>query len=218
MKNKSYRFYGIIFVVLALIAIIFSGIRPMLFPSQEVDFNRDFGFGPIIPAVILRQEIPMKKEYIEGVEVIMGNSRNMAGIENVMLLTDAGNNILFTKKFDSREISGTNFFRFNFEKNIRIGRGNKCYICLYSTNADQNQNVSLVINSHAHLGSLSYTPVNNNDVINALGGKWSFFNGSMVVKTFETNTELFSGLHLILYFLAFLFGAVIFFFRRSGAG
>ena len=212
MKHRSYRISGIIFTVITLAALVFSGIRPMLFPSQEVEYARGFGLGAIPSNVILRQEIPLKKDFIRGVDVVMANFSRIEGIENVILVSDAAGNVLFTERFDSKEITSPAFMHFDFNKNLRIGRGNSCYVCLYATNANPQQYVSLVINTHSRLGKFEVASVVNNDVMSSLRGPWNKFDGSMVVKTFETNTEMFSGFQVLLYLLALLAGVLIFYF------
>jgi len=198
--------------VVALAALVFSGIRPMLFPSQEVEYARGFGLGAIPSNVILRQEIPLKKDFIRGVDVVMANFNRIEGIENVILVTDAAGNVLFTKKVDSKEITSPAFMHFDFTRNLKIGKGNSCFVCLYSTNANPQQYVSLVINTHSRLGKFEVASVVNNDVMASLRGPWNKIEGSIVLKTFETNTEFFSGFQVLLYLLVLLLGLLIFFF------
>lgn len=212
MKQKRYRITAIIFTLLGLLIIGFSGMRPLTFPTQQVDLPPTFGFGPILPEVIIRQEITLKKDYLQAVEVVMGNSSNTSGIDNLMMVVDGNGSLLATVHFDSRDITTTNYYRLDLDKNIRIGKGNKVWLCFTSTNANPQQNISLVRDLKSRFGQVSVTPVLNGDVMTSLGGKWDLFEGSMVLKTFETNSGYWSWLHWLLALGVLAVGLLVFFF------
>ena len=86
---------GMIFFLFALSVISFSGIKFNLFPTQEVDLSNNADFGQVLPGNVFIQEITMKKDYLEQIDLYIGRINNDGINETVMLIVDESGQILF---------------------------------------------------------------------------------------------------------------------------
>lgn len=216
MKNSKYLIIGGLFFLASFLFI--SNYKSLLtfLPVQEVEISNGASFGPVVKDYLFVQEITLKKRYLNRIDVYLAKIPSQYSDENVFLLLDSGHRILYSKRFSSNEIDGAVFYPFDFRKSLDLGKGNKVYACIYSIDGDANNNLSLPRKANGSMGKLYIVPIQNNDVILTIEKQQSIitFDGSMGLKTFESDSLLFSPLRIALYILAFIFTLVLIFFGK----
>ena len=216
MKKYKYSIFGLcFFVVSALIIANIPSFREF-FPSQEVELHHGADFGPIVREYLFVQEITLKKQYINRVDIFLAKMPTTGHSDNVFLLLNADHRILYTKKINSDEIDGARYYPVDFNKCIDIGKGGKVLACINSIDGSMNNYLVLPRKSSGRLGKLYVIPIQNNDVISTLEKKQNVitFEGSMGIKTYESNSLFFTPLQIILYLLVFVFALLIVFFLK----
>lgn len=203
MKKRKYLLIGFIFFFISVIFI--SNYKPLLnfFPAQEVNLSNGVSFGAVLKNYLFVQEITLKKRFISRIDIYLAKLPSQNPNENVFLLLDSSHRILFTKRFSSAEIGESVYFPFDFSKTFDIGKGSKIYACIYSIDADQNSYLGLARKTNSRLGKLCVVPIQNNDIVQAIENQQSVvaFEGSIGLKTFETDSKLFSPLQISFYIL-----------------
>lgn len=216
MKKYKYLIFSILFLLASIFFI--ANYRSLLtfLPAQEVELSHGAAFGPLLKDYLFVQEIPLKKRYISRIDVFLAKIPSENINENVFLLLDSSHRILYTKRFTSKEIDGAIYYQFDFNKSLDIGKGNKVYACIYSINGEMSNYLALPRKATSKLGKLYVIPVQNNDVVLTIEKQQSViaFEGSMGLKTFESDSVPFSPLRIALYILALLFALIILFFGK----
>ncbi len=201
MKKFYLPIIGLVVFVLSVIFIAGSGTALFFFPSQEVELSHALKWGRLLEDNLLVQEITLSKRYLSRIDVCLAKMPSKTPNENVFLLLNAEHRILFTKKFSSDEIDGAVWLSFKLKKNLDIGKNHKVVACIYSVNGDQQSSSVYSRSDRGNLGKLYVTTIQNNDVIYSIENPKSVtqVEGSLGLKIFETNTNFFSPLQLILY-------------------
>lgn len=216
MKKIKYPLLGILFLLTSLLFI--TNYRSLLtfLPSQEVELSNGAAFGPLVKDYLFVQEITLQKRHLNKIDVCLGKMPGQNANENIFLLLDSSHRILYTKRFTSQEIDGVVYYPFVFSKSFDLGKGNKVYACIYSLDGEMNNSLALPRKTNSKLGKLYVIPLQNNDVIRTIENQQSVipFEGSMGLKTFESDSLLFSPLRIVLYLLVLLFTLSIVFFRK----
>lgn len=185
-------------------------------PLQEVELSKDAAFGPLVKDYLFVQEITLKKRYLSRIDLFLARIPGQGVNENVFVLLDSSLNILYTRRFTSGEIDGAVYVPFDLNKSVDLGKGNKVFACIYSLDGDMNNYLALARKADSKLGKLYVATMQNNDVIATIQKQQSViaFEGSMGVKSFESDSVIFSPLRLVLYILALLLTLIILFFGR----
>jgi len=216
MKNSKYLIIGGLFFLASLLFI--SNYKSLLtfLPVQEVELSNGATFGPLVKDYLFVQEITLKKRYFNRIDVYLAKITSQNSNENVFLLLDSGHRILYSKRFSSNEIDGAVFYQFDFKKSLDLGKGNKVYACIYSIDGDMNNYLALPRKANSSLGKFYVAPIQNNDVILTIEKQQSVITleGSMGLKTFESDSLLFSPLRIAFYILAIIFTLIIIFFGK----
>jgi uncharacterized membrane protein len=205
---------GISFFVVACLIISFSGFSPMLFPAQEDHAPGQYGFGPLTSSYALKQSFIAQEDYLSGVDLLLVNGNNIKGIDNVMLITDSNFTVLATVKFSSDIILSPGFFPFKFAKRLKVTKGDKCYIVVYSINGDQNNAVGFGMLTSKKFSPITFVPVQNNNILASLKMPGQPYNKSICFRTYESGFESFSAWQIPLYIISLLISFIILFFRK----
>ena len=213
MRKKNLIF-GIVFLAISTLVILISDIFPLFIPAQDIGLRTVPELGPVYKGNLFIQELTAKKDYISGIKIVLGNFEPVNDNENVLFLTDNSYQILFTHKFKSKEIQVPDFYAFSFKKKIHLGKGNKFFLCVYSINGEQNNNIALGRLLKGNLGKLYVSSIQGDAVINALKKKDLFFEGSFCVKTFETDSEGMSFVKIFLLILSACISLIIIYFEK----
>jgi len=215
---KSYKLLILGFCFFTVSALFIANIHYFreFFPTREVELSHGAAFGPLVKDYLFVQEVNLKKRYINRIDVFLANIPDKGPSENVFLLLDTNHRIIYTKRISSGEIDGAHYYPVNFKKSIDIGKGNKIFACLYSIDGTMKNYLVLPRKASGKLGKLYVIPIQNNDVIYTLEKKQGMitFEGSMGIKTFESNSRFFTSLQIILYLLALLFTLLIILARK----
>jgi uncharacterized membrane protein len=211
MKKNKKLITGILFILLSVPIIFFAGFSPKLIPSQEVELKNGFEYFRMVSGNLFIQEITLKKRYIEGVDVLMANFHKINSLDNVILLVNSDAEVLYSKRFSSEIIDKQGFYSFDFDKKIDIGKDKNACLVIYSLNGDTSNFVALAKKSSSSLGKYYVTSLTNNDVLNSLKNKDKYFkvDGSMCLKTYESNYNHFSWIRFLLMLLAIGIGFII---------
>jgi uncharacterized membrane protein len=218
IKRKYIIIASVFLVVSVILASLVRNVTP-LFPTQEDQaIEKRNSFGSVQPTFVFRQEIVMKKEYLAGIDCWLGNFQMVQNAETVVMVTDTNLNILFSERFNSDKITNPTFYHFSFPKKLKLGKGTKFYYCLYSTNATQELCLSTVKNDSLITGNrLLVFPMQNNDALGAMHGAGQYIPGTLLYKTYESNSPSMNWMRWLLYFIALLLTAVILFWEKIRA-
>jgi uncharacterized membrane protein len=214
IMQKRNLIIGLIFIVISAGLILNSDITPLLVPTQDAGVQRIPEMGPVYQGNLFIQELTAKKDFIYGIKVVLGNWEPVNDNDNVLFLADSSYRIVYTKKFTSKEIKVPDFYSFNFSKNLYLGKGSKYYVCVYSINGSQNNNIAIGRSEKNNTGKLYVSAIKGGDVITSLKRKDLFFEGGLCLKTYETDARGISWLKFLLLILSALIAVVILYFQR----
>ena len=216
MKINKPLIFGIIFFLFALVVISFSGIRFNLFPTQEVALSNSAEFGQVLPGNVFIQEFTMKKDYLEQIDLYIGRINNDGINETVVLIVDEARQILFSRRFSSREIVKADYYPFSLKKSIKIGKGKKVLVCLSSVDGNPVNYITIPLNKKSTFGVFSVARIQNDDLISTISNpkEITHLEGSIGVKTHETNNPLFNFSFFLFLFVAGIISTIIIFFKQ----
>ena len=207
---------GMIFFLFALSVISFSGIKFNLFPTQEVDLSNNADFGQVLPGNVFIQEITMKKDYLAQIDLYIGRINNDGINETVMLIVDESRQILFSRRFSSREIVKADYYPFKLKKPIEIGKGKKVLVCLSSVDGSPANYITIPLNKKSAFGVFSVARIQNDDLISTISNpkEITHLEGSIGVKTHETNHPLFTFSFFLFLIVAVIITTIIIFIKQ----
>ncbi len=198
-KNKN-LIAGITFLLVSLFFIATTGPYFTFHPTQEVDLtNADFG--PLGAGNLFIQEITLKKDYLNRVDMYIGEINNENLNEGVFLLFDSEKRILYSKRFTSRDIVKADFYPFEFNNPIKAGKGQKVYAALYSIDGGRDNHLAIPLNPKSTMGKFMVAPIRNNDIPASLENLHMAapIGGSIGYKTFESDSVYFTFSRVVLY-------------------
>jgi len=216
MKINKPLIFGIIFFLFALVVVSLSGIRINLFPTQEVALSNNADFGQVLPGIIFIQEITMKKDYLEQIDLYIGRINNDGVNETVVLIVDEARQILFSRRFSSREIVKADYYPFILKKPIKIGKGKKVLVCLSSVDGSRVNYITIPLNKKSAFGVFSVARIQNDDLISTISNpkEITHLEGSIGVKTHETNNLLLNFSFFLFLIVAVIITTIIIFIKK----
>jgi uncharacterized membrane protein len=217
LPKKKYLVTGMMFFILALLIITFSGIRPLLFPAQEDQAPGQYTSGQIMNIYLLKQPFFLKKDWLTGVEVLLSNPSRIRDLDNMLLILDENNRIIYNHRFSSNDIYHPVYYPFRLNKSVKVGKGHQCSLVIYSINGDPHSSIGVGLAPLKQFNPLTAIPLQNNDVINSLNIPGQTIDKSICFRTFETNSGFFSGIQVLLYLLTILVTLAIIFFDNVKA-
>ncbi len=185
----------------------------MTTPAQVVSSNKPFVFERITQGILAVQEVILTKDYLQGVELRLTNLKRTNTNDNIFFALDSNYRVLIREKFSSAGVRDGEFHPFKPSESLRIGRGNKIYLCIYSENGENENSISLLFNPKLSAGGLYTCRIENNDVISSVRNKIRLYPGSLILRIYESDTSGNGFFKLLLYFLSFVGGIVIFFLK-----
>ena len=198
-KNKN-LIAGLTFLLVSCLFIAKTGPYFTFYPTQEVDLtNADFG--PLGAGNLFIQEITLKKDYLNRIDMYIGKINNENLNEDVFLIFDSEKRILYSKRFTSRDIVKADFYPFEFNKPIKAGKGQKLYAALYSIDGGRDNHLAIPLNPKSTMGKFMVAPIRNNDIPASLENLHMAapIDGSIGYKTFETDSVYFTFSRVVLY-------------------
>ena len=215
MAKNKYLIAGIIFLLASVFFFASTGPYFTFFPTQEVDLTRA-DFGPLTAGNIFIQEITLKKDYLSRVDLYIGKINNDNLNEDVFLLFDNSQRILYSKRFTSREIVKADFYPFELKTPLRIGKGQKVFAAIYSIDGSADNHLVIPLNPGSSLGKFCVAPIPNNDIPLTLANLRiaAPIGGSIGFKTYESNSVIFTFSRVILYLFMIIISLGIIFAKK----
>jgi len=214
MKKYLPLISGSLFFFIACL-ILFMNRAPLLYPAVEVDIHRDADLGPVYKDYLFIQEFTAGADYLNGVEIVLGNLEPQNTNENVLLICDSKFNILERFRIPGKEVGQVKHYPFYLSSAARVGKGNPVYICLYSVDGAAQNNIALARKVKANIGKIFVAHIDQGDVMNTLRSmKGNVFEGSFAMKIYESDSTLFYGARGYIFLLILAITLIIIFFRQ----
>lgn len=195
MKKYKNLIIGLAFLIIALAALLLVKPVNFFFPTQEVELSGNANFGNLLPGVLFIQEVTMKKEYLEEVEVYLGKTNETAIQSNTLLLSNETGTVFYSKRFTSEEIVKADYYPFKLKKPVRAGVGKKVFVCLASFDGNPSNCLSIPLNTTSKFGKFVVARIQNDDIPATIANprEVSPMEGSIGIRTHETNAAFLNG-------------------------
>jgi uncharacterized membrane protein len=215
MKHRKYFLFGFAFFLLAALVIRLSEPPPPLFSSTQVSGTKHSClYEGIVNGLLVVQEITLTKDYLNGIEIGFGTMGKVNTNTNTILVLDSNYNLLHQEKFSSREIENSKFHSFQFKESKKAGKGNKIYICIFSRDGDSTNCIHAFFVPDSKLGNLYTSIVMNDDIIRSIKYKTRIYPGSLILRTYESDSSFSSAIRMIWYIVAALIAFLIMLLKR----
>ncbi|MCX6304476.1 MAG: DUF2142 domain-containing protein [Bacteroidetes bacterium] len=215
MSQTTRTIAGVLFLFLSIAAISFIRINPTSSTPTRSTESRTAGIMEgVVQGIIITQELTSIKDYWSAVELVFTHSGRSNSNENTILLLDAGYKTLFKESFSSGNVKDGALTTFRFDKSIFIGKGNKVLLCLFSNDGTPTNAISPLLNQTDSLGPLHISKVNGSDLVNSVKNKVRRYRGSLMLRTYETDSSQFWLMKGFLYFIGLVIATVIIFFAQ----
>jgi len=205
MKKKArYQFGSLLFFILSVIIINFSKVSFLLFPSQEEVLKGKLEVGALAKDFLVIQEITAKKEYFQGVEILLTSAIVNRLNQGTLMITDSRYNNLYTTNFTNENLYEPQYLFFKLPEKVRVGRGKKLYVCLFSTTSDKDNYIGVPRNPSGKIGPLYVKRVIDNSIVSTLKSASPAFllEGGLGIRVYESNYGFVNGGKIFLLFLA----------------
>jgi uncharacterized membrane protein len=211
MKKNKYMIIGLVFLILFGVIIYSVNITGLFFPTQEMELSKELEYRALKKELLIIQEITVTKEYLTAVELAMVSSGLPYLNENTLTVLDTNYQLLYTEHFNNDNLDGPQYRIFKFPEKIHVGKGKKVILCLSTTTGDKDSHLAMPMMPTGKLGKLSVKKVVNEDVIGTLKGfgQVSLLEGSLFMRTYESNFCSVNWFKIFLFFLAILFTLLI---------
>jgi uncharacterized membrane protein len=129
------------------------------------------------------------------------------------MVLDANYKLLYVHLFTNESMDKPQYQIFKFPEKIHVGKGNKVKLCLSTFTGDKESNLAVPRITTGKFGKLSVKPVVNGDVMGTLKGTGQVFllEGSLCLRTYESNFWFANWFKIFLFFLASLLTLLIVF-------
>ena len=213
MKKSKYLIIGFIFLILSGVIIYSAKLTVAFFPSQEMEIGGELEYGALTKEFLIMQEITAEKEYLTAVELVMVSSGAPYLNDNTLMVLDANYQPLYVHLFTNENMDKPQYQIFKFPEKIHVGKGKKVIICLSTFTGDSDSHLAVPRMPTGKLGKLLVKPVVNGDVMGTLKGAGQIFllEGSLCLRTYESNFWFANWLKIFLFFLASLLTLLIVF-------
>lgn len=214
MNQNTRIVVGVVFLILSITAISLFRINPAATTPTRSTQTRTAGIMKgLTQDVVITQELSAIKDYLRGVELIFTHAGRRNTSRNTLLLLNKDYDILYEEKFSSTRVKEGDLTTFLFDKSYYIGKGNRFYICLHSDDGTPDDCVSLLFNQSDSIGPLWLSVIKDNDLIGAVKSRQYFYQGSLMFRTFASDSSQFWLMKGFLYFLATVISCLIVWFK-----
>ena len=219
MNKNKYLIIGLIFLILSGVIIYSAKLAVVFFPTQEMELSGVLEDGPLKKEFLIIQEITATKEYLTAVELFMVSSGMPYLNENTIMLLDTNYQTLYTQQFTNENMDRPQYQLFRFPEKIHVGKGKKVILCLSTSTGDKESHLGVPRMPTGKLGKLLVKPVVNQDVMGTLKGSGQAFllEGSLCMRTYETNFGFLNWFKFLLFILAVLLTLIIMFAEKFQA-
>ena len=219
MKKNKYLIMGLLFLILSGVIIYSAKLTVLLFPTQEMELGGKLEYGALTKEFLIMQEITAEKEYLTAVEVVMVSAGTPYLNDNTLMVLDTNYKPLYVHLFTNENMDKPQYQTFKFPEKIHVGKGNKVILCLSTFTGDKESNLAVPRIPTGKFGKLSVKPVVNGDVMGTLKGAGQVFllEGSLCLRTYESNFGFANWFKIFLFFLAALLTLLIMFVEKFQA-
>ena len=219
MKKNKYLIIGFIFLILFGVIIYSAKLTVLLFPTQEMELSGALEYGPLKKEFLILQEITAAKEYLTAVELVMVSSGMPYINDNTLMVLDTNYQQLYMQHFTNENMDRPQYQFFSFPEKIHVGKGKKVILCLSTSTGDKDSYLAVPRMPKGKLWKLLVKPVVNEDVIGTLKGSGQVFHleGSLCVRTYESNYGFLNWFKFFLFILAALLTLLIVFAEKFQA-
>ncbi len=217
MMNKSkYLIIALLFLIFCGVIIFCSNLTVLFFPTQEDKLKGEFELGALTKDFLIIQEFTMTKEYLTAVDLVMISSDVQYRNENTLMLLDSNYQTLYSRHFTNENMDKPKYRPFELPEKIHVGKGKKVIICLSTTTGNKDNHLAVPRITTGTLGKLSVMPIINDDVTGTLKDSRKVFllDGSLCMRTYESNYGFLNWFKIFLFFLAFLSALLIIFAKK----
>ena len=187
----KYLLFGLGFFCLSiLVLILYEPKIPFLSITQGSGSRYPYLYEPVMKQFIGIQELTLKKNYLNGIEIMFGTKGRENTNTNNLLVLDSNFNVLYKETFSSKVIIDAHYMPFRFNESQKVVKGSKIYICLFSKDGDSSNCIHPLFNSVGKLGALYASILVNDDFFNSLKNKVRLYPGSWILRTYESNIPL----------------------------
>jgi uncharacterized membrane protein len=214
---KKYRLIiaGIGFLVVSVIILGFYRPEPPLLTIGQANGTRfPYLYEGFVKGFVHSQELIMKKDYLNGIELRVATKGRQNTSTNTLLLLDSNLNLLYQQKFSSADAEDSKYIKIRFKSGVHAGKGNKVVLCFFSADGDTSNCLHGLFNNQTKLGALCASVIVNGDVIGSIKNKIRLYPGSMILRTYESDSDWTALLKKGWFLLIFLITALIIFFGR----
>ncbi len=207
MKKYKNLIAGLAFLIIAMAALFLISPVNFFFPTQETELSGNADFGNLLPGVLFIQEVTMKKDFLEEIEVYLGKTSETAINNNTLLLFDETGMVFFTKRFSSEEIVKADYYSFKPKKSVRIGAGKKFSVALVSFDGNPSNCLAIPLNKTSRFGKFVVARIQNDDITATIADprEVSPIGGSIGIRTHETNFAFLNGPAIVVCIIILLF-------------
>jgi hypothetical protein len=219
MKKNKYLIMGFIFLILSGVIIYSAKINFVFSPTQEMELSGELEYGALTKEFLIMQEITATKEYLTALELVMVSSGAPYLNENTLTVLDANNQPLYVHFFTNENMDRPQYQIFKFPEKIHVGTGKKVILCLSTFTGDKDSHLAVPRMPTGKLGKLSVKKVVKGDVIGTLksSGQVFLLDGSLCMRTYESNYGSINWFKIFLFFLAILLALLIVFAEKVQA-
>ena len=213
MKKSKYLIIGFIFLILSGVIIYSAKLTVIFFPTQEMELRGGLEYGALTKEFLIIQEITLTKEYLTAVELAMVSSGMPYLNKNTLMVLDTNYQPLYVQSFTNENMDRPQYQIFKFPEKIHVEKGGKVILCLSTSTGDKDSHLAVPRMPAGKLGKLSVKPFVNEDVIGTLksSGQVFLLEGSLCMRTYESNYGSVNLFKIFLFFLALLLTLVIVF-------
>ncbi len=215
MAKQKYLFFGIGFLIIALILMWFYEPKPPLVGiTQNTATKTPYLYEAIGNGNLAVQEITLTKDFLNGLEIRFATMGKVNTSTNTILVLDSNYNLLHQEKFSSEIIEDAKYHAFQFKESMKVGKGIKIYICLFSKDGDSANSIHMLFNNDLKIGNLYASLIINDDVIRSIPNKARLYPGSLILRTYESDVSFSNPIKWLWYALVILLTLVIIFTKK----
>ena len=216
MKKNKRLIIALTILIISAVIIFSAKLTAVFFPSQEVELKGELEYGALTKEFLIIQEITVTKEYLTAVDVVMVSSDMPYLNENTLMVLDTNYKTLYMQRFTNKNMDRPQYQLFKFPEKINVGKGKKVILCLSTETGNKYNHLNVPRMPTGKFGKLSVRRIVNEDVMGTLKGPGQVFllEGSLCIRTYESNYGFLNWLKIFLFFLASLFTLLIMFAKK----
>jgi uncharacterized membrane protein len=142
--------------------------------------------GPVVEGASLIQEFRAEKNYLYGFDIVLATwARHNTNLNEIRVVNDRFQ-ILYSRKFSSADVVDNAPFQVRFAKGIHTGKGKLLYLCLYSPDGTELNNITAWTDTTGWIGKLYRPESGDTAVAGMIMGRSQPLKGCLTVNIRES--------------------------------